>query len=135
MAEQGLALRTDVAAGLFVRAGEEILEVVFENLIENAASFSPKGSTISVTMARAGSEVRIVVEDEGPGVDPRNLERIFDRYFSHRPGAASEGNGNSHFGIGLWIVRRNVTALRGSVRAYNRQTRGLAVAVELPLMS
>lgn len=135
MAEQGLGLRTDIAAGMFVRAGEEILEVVFENLIENAASFSPKGSTISVSMVRVGDAARIVVEDEGPGVDPRNLERIFDRYFSHRPGAAAEGNGNSHFGIGLWIVQRNVTALRGTVRAVNRSSRGLAVVVELPLVS
>lgn len=134
MAEQGLGLRIDLAAGLFVRAGEEILEVVFENLIENAASFSPKGGIISVTLSRAGDEARIVVEDEGPGVDPRNLERIFDRYFSHRPGAAAESNGNSHFGIGLWIVRRNVTALRGTVRAVNRSAHGLAVTVLLPLM-
>jgi two-component system sensor histidine kinase ChvG len=135
MAEQGLALRTDIAAGMFVRAGEEILEVLFENLIENAASFSPKGGAISVTMVRIGDAARIVVEDEGPGVDPRNLERIFDRYFSHRPGVAAESNGNSHFGIGLWIVQRNVTALRGTVRAVNRSSRGLAVVVELPLMS
>lgn len=133
MAEQGLSLRIDLAAGLFVRAGEEILEVLFENLIENAASFSPKGGTITVTMSRVGDEARVVVEDEGPGVDPRNLERIFDRYFSHRPGAASESNGSSHFGIGLWIVRRNVTALNGTVRARNRSSRGLAVAVALPL--
>lgn len=134
MAEQGLTLRIDLATGLFVRAGEEILEVVFENLIENAASFSPKGGSISITLARSVSEARVLVEDEGPGVDPRNLERIFDRYFSHRPDMALESNGNSHFGIGLWIVRRNVTALGGSIKALNRTSRGLMMAVTLPLV-
>jgi two-component system, OmpR family, sensor histidine kinase ChvG len=134
MVEQGLNLRVDLASGLVVRAGEEILEVVFENLIENAASFSPKDGTISVTLVRSGHEARVLVEDEGPGVDPRNLERIFDRYFSHRPGAAADSNGNSHFGIGLWIVRRNVTALGGSVRAANRTSRGLVLSVVLPIV-
>jgi two-component system sensor histidine kinase ChvG len=134
MAEQGLSLRIDLVAGLWVRAGEEILEVVFENLIENAASFSPHGGTISVTMVRAGNEARVLVEDEGPGVDPRNLERIFDRYFSHRPKVVSDSNGNNHFGIGLWIVRRNITALGGTVRAVNRSSRGLVVSVGLPLV-
>ncbi len=136
MAEQGLTLRIDLANGLFVRAGEEILEVVFENLIENAASFSPKGGAISVTLGRSLNEARVLVEDEGPGVDPRNLERIFDRYFSHRPetATATENNGNSHFGIGLWIVRRNVTALGGTIKATNRSSRGLMMAVTLPLV-
>lgn len=134
MSEQGISLRVDLASGLFIRAGEEMIEVVFENLIENAVSFSPRGGTIAVGLSRVGNEVRVLVEDEGPGVDPRNLERIFDRYFSHRPGMAPEPNGgNSHFGIGLWIVRRNVTALGGTIRAANRATRGLVVSVVLPL--
>lgn len=134
MAEHGLNMRIDLASGLFVRGSEENLEVVFENLIENAASFSAKGGTIAVTLGRSSNEARILIEDEGPGVDPRNLERIFDRYFSHRPSTAPENNGNSHFGIGLWIVRRNITALGGSVRATNRASRGLAVTVALPLV-
>lgn len=135
MGEQGINLRVDLASNLFIRAGEEMIEVVFENLIENAMSFSPRGGTIAVTLARVGNEARVLVEDEGPGVDPRNLERIFDRYFSHRPGMTMDNNGggNSHFGIGLWIVRRNVTALGGTIRAANRTTRGLVVSVVLPL--
>jgi two-component system sensor histidine kinase ChvG len=135
MGEQGIHLRVDLASNLFIRAGEEMIEVVFENLVENAMSFSPRGGTIAVTLARVGNEARVLVEDEGPGVDPRNLERIFDRYFSHRPGMAMDtnGGGNSHFGIGLWIVRRNVTALGGTIRAANRTTRGLVVSVVLPL--
>jgi len=89
---------------------------------------------ISITLTHSISKARVLVEDEGPGVDPRNLERIFDRYFSHRPEMAMESNGNSHFGIGLWIVRRNVTALGGSIKASNRSSRGLMMAVTLPLV-
>jgi two-component system sensor histidine kinase ChvG len=133
MAEQGLSMRIDLALNLYVRGSEENLEVVFENLIENAASFSAKGATIGVTLVRSAGEAKVQIEDEGPGVDPRNLERIFDRYFSHRPGMALESNGASHFGIGLWIVKRNVTAIGGHVLAGNRASRGLAVTVTLPL--
>jgi two-component system sensor histidine kinase ChvG len=81
------------------------------------------------------------VDDEGPGVDPANLDRIFERYFSHRePGrgmpedeAAAHQAGAAHFGIGLWIVRRNIEAFGGRVRAENRPTGGLRMTVALPL--
>jgi two-component system sensor histidine kinase ChvG len=84
---------------------------------------------VSVTLDRSGDEARLVVADEGPGVDPRNFERIFDRYFVHRPGQ----DGSSHYGIGLWIVRRNVVALGGDVTVQNRGERGFVVTIALPL--
>lgn len=70
------------------------------------------------------------IADTGPGVAPENLERIFDRYFSRRQ---SEEDQAPHFGIGLWIARRNVEALGGSIRAENRAPAGLVVRVSLPL--
>jgi two-component system sensor histidine kinase ChvG len=130
MAEQGITLRMEIAPAIAVQGGEENLEVVVEHLIENAASFSPKGGVVTVNVTAAAGKARLVVEDEGPGVDPRNIERIFDRYFTHRPGT----DGSGHFGIGLWVVRRNVSALGGTVTATNRRERGLAVEVDLPLV-
>ncbi len=82
------------------------------------------------------------VEDEGPGVPGESLQRIFDRYFSDRPAPHGDGeigtvpeSFEGHFGIGLWIVRRNVEALGGTVEAANRADRGFLIRVTLPLSS
>ncbi len=145
LAERRLHMRSRIDAGLVVRASEETLETIVENLVENAVSFSPPDGTVSVRLTRTGGQgatmAELVVDDEGPGVDPANLDRIFERYFSHRePGrgmpedeAAAHQAGAAHFGIGLWIVRRNIEAFGGRVRAENRPTGGLRMTVALPL--
>ncbi|WP_255542457.1 sensor histidine kinase KdpD [Azospirillum sp. INR13] len=141
LAERRLHMRSRIDAGLVVRASEETLETIVENLVENAVSFSPADSAVSVRLTRNGRWAELVVDDEGPGVDPANLERIFERYFSHRePGrgmpedeSAAHQAGAAHFGIGLWIVRRNIDAFGGRVSAENRPTGGLRMTVMLPL--
>ncbi|SMF33698.1 two-component system, OmpR family, sensor histidine kinase ChvG [Azospirillum oryzae] len=141
LAERRLHMRSRIDAGLVVRASEETLETIVENLVENAVSFSPPEGTVSVRLTRTGAWAELVVDDEGPGVDPANLDRIFERYFSHRePGrgmpedeAAAHQAGAAHFGIGLWIVRRNIEAFGGRVLAENRPTGGLRMTVALPL--
>lgn len=145
LAERRLHMRSRIDAGLVVRASEETLETIVENLVENAVSFSPPEGTVSVRLTRSGPQgammAELVVDDEGPGVDPANLDRIFERYFSHRePGrgmpedeAAAHQAGAAHFGIGLWIVRRNIEAFGGRVRAENRPTGGLRMTAALPL--
>lgn len=162
LAERRLHLRMTVGSGIVVRASEELLETVVENVVENAISFSPPDGTLSIRLSRPAGRALLVVEDEGPGVDPANLGRIFERYFSQRetpeqavrlpapPRAGTEGEERAagaaiadadepvpsrepHFGIGLWIVRRNIEAVGGSVRAHNRETGGLHMRIELPV--
>lgn len=79
------------------------------------------------------------MDDEGPGVPEPELERIFERYYSARmessedsAGDAARNNVEHHFGIGLWIIRRNIHAIGGRVAAENRAGRGLRVVVTLP---
>ena len=125
-------LRATTEERITVRGGTDQLETVLENLIDNALSFTPPGGTVHIAVTRAGRRVRLTVTDEGPGVSPDRLDKIFDRYQSFRPEAAAS-NDAQHFGIGLWIVRRNVEAMGGSVRAENRPEGGLQVTVDLPL--
>lgn len=142
LAEKQLRLDARVDPGLVVRASADILETVVENLIENAVSFSPKDATVRVRLTRNGGKAELTVEDEGPGVDPGNLPRIFERYFSQRePGRGmpeedptGQTAAGTHFGIGLWIVRRNVEALGGRIHAENRKdVTGFRMHITLPL--
>ena len=117
-----------------VRAGHGMLEVVMQNVLENAISFSPRGGTIIVTLTANDETVELQIDDEGPGVDPAKIDYMFERYFSSRPGdvADSDVQHSAHAGLGLWIVRRNVEALGGRVSAANRIGGGLCVTVTLP---
>lgn len=123
-----------LAPDLAVVGSEEAIETVLENLLDNAVGFSPKGTTVKVTLKRAGDRARLSVEDQGPGVPPDLLPHIFERHFSTRNGHdALQDDGQPHFGLGLAIVRRNVAMLGGVVSADNGPDGGFRVVVDLPL--
>ena len=128
-------LITMIAPRLRAYANEDIMEVVIENLLENAASFTAQGGEIEVSLHADNEFAQIRVADRGPGVDPRHLGRIFDRYMSHRPAVASRSEPlqtiTHHQGLGLWIVKRNVEGLGGAVEARNRDGGGFEVIVSL----
>lgn len=119
-----------ITPDLWVVANEEMLETVIENLLDNALGFSPPGGKIGIALTEREGCAVLTVEDKGPGVPDELLEKIFERYFSRRSATATP---SSHFGIGLWVVRRNVEALGGSIHAENRVVAGLRVVVSIPL--
>jgi two-component system sensor histidine kinase ChvG len=103
---------------------------VFENLLDNALSFSPSGSTVRVELTAAPKAALITVADEGPGVPPEHLEKIFARFFSYRPGSPSS---NGHAGLGLPIAKAIVEGYGGTIEAANRPEGGARFAVRLPI--
>ncbi len=100
-------------AGIESRLGQ-----VVQNLIANAITFSKAGDTITISAQRDRDVIEIMVEDEGPGIPPRNLEKIFDRFHTERP--EEDGFGN-HSGLGLAISRQIVDAHGGTIAAKNRE--------------
>jgi two-component system sensor histidine kinase ChvG len=123
-----------------VHASPDRLAQVVENLLDNAVSFSPPGGTVAVRLAREGSEAVLTVRDQGPGIPPEHLGRIFDRFFSYRPrqgaGAAEPGARpgalGRHAGLGLAIVKAIVEGYGGSVAAANGAGGGAVLEVRLP---
>lgn len=89
---------------------------VVDNLIANARSFAPCGSTVRVTCRRLRNEVEIVVDDDGPGIRSDALERIFERFYTDRP---DHGFGQNS-GLGLSISKQIVEAHGGRIWAENR---------------
>jgi two-component system sensor histidine kinase ChvG len=99
-----------------VRGHDSRLGQVIDNLIENARSFSPQGGTVRITAKRLRNAVEITVDDDGPGIQPEAIERIFERFYTDRP---HQGFGQNS-GLGLSISRQIVEAHGGRIRAENR---------------
>jgi two-component system sensor histidine kinase ChvG len=134
-------VRLQLGAGVdkqaIVMGREGPLGQVVRNLIENARSFSPPGGEVLVSLTRVtevrGARLRITVDDQGPGVPPDKLEKIFERFYSDRPQGAKFGNNS---GLGLSIVKQIVETHRGRVWAENRiedgRIAGARFNVDLP---
>jgi two-component system, OmpR family, sensor histidine kinase ChvG len=103
--------RTYVVPGHDSRLGQ-----VMNNLIDNARSFSPKGGTVRVTCRRSGDDIAIAVEDDGPGIRPDALEKVFERFYTDRPQQSFGQNS----GLGLSISKQIVEAHGGRLTAENR---------------
>jgi two-component system, OmpR family, sensor histidine kinase ChvG len=89
---------------------------VIDNLIENARSFSPSGGIVRVVCRRLRNQLEIFVDDDGPGVPPHALDKIFERFYTDRP---HQGFGQNS-GLGLSISKQIVEAHGGSIWVENR---------------
>ena len=109
---QSRSIRLDVSVGggLSLEADPLRLEQILANLLHNAAKYTPEGGRVSVRGAREGGVISIRVEDDGLGIDPDLLPRLFDLFM--------QGNRTSSgLGIGLTLVRTLVELHGGTVRA------------------
>lgn len=131
--ERGVTIRFDRQVASLIVLGEGArLERVFENLIDNALSFSPDGGQIVLAALRDQDELIVRVEDEGPGVPDDAREAIFRRFQSVRPPSEAFGQ---HSGLGLAIARTIVEGHQGSIIVESREDRlsGARFVVRLPL--
>ncbi|MGA1797292.1 stimulus-sensing domain-containing protein [Sphingomonas sp. 4RDLI-65] len=108
------------------------LERVFENLIDNALSFSPESGLIAISIVRRNDDLVVHVEDEGPGVPEEAREEVFKRFHSVRPDSETFGQ---HSGLGLAIARTIVDGHQGAIFVESREDRigGARFVVRLPL--
>ena len=89
---------------------------VINNLVDNARSFSPTDGVVRVACRRANNAIEIVVDDDGPGIRPDALEKIFERFYTDRP----QQNFGQNSGLGLSISKQIVEAHGGRLWAENR---------------
>lgn len=103
-------------AAFTVLGNDSRLGQVINNLIDNARSFSPPGASVRVTCRRMRTDVVIMVDDDGPGVPEEATEKIFERFYTHRPHQAFGQNS----GLGLSISKQIIEAHGGRVWVENR---------------
>jgi two-component system phosphate regulon sensor histidine kinase PhoR len=106
------------------------LEQVLENLLDNAIKHGGPAAKVRVTASRDGESVQIAVEDDGPGIPPEHLPRIFERFYRVDP-ARSRDRGGA--GLGLAIVKQLVEGMGGAVTAASEPGKGCRFTVTLPV--
>jgi len=108
----------------------DYLRQVLNNLLDNALKFSPEGGVTRLHAQRKGSWVRITVCDEGVGVEPEKLERLFERFYQADGGMTRRFEG---MGLGLSLSQEIVRRHEGRIRADSEgEGKGLTVTIELP---
>jgi len=109
---------------------ESKLEQIIANLLDNAVSFSPPDSKISVISNIKKENVQLIIEDEGPGFNVKNIDKVFNRFYSNRPEKFGE-----HSGLGLNIVKNIIELHGGSIMASNQtgNKKGAKIEVLLPI--
>ena len=107
---------------------ESKLEQIVANLLDNAVSFSPSNSNISVICDIKKENAQLIIEDEGPGFNEKNIGKIFDRFYSNRPGKFGE-----HSGLGLNIVKNLIDLHGGIINATNNPSgKGAKIEIIFP---
>lgn len=125
---KGIELCIEASCSARVHGNARRLTLIFGNLLDNAICFTPRGGQVRIRACAAGEAVQVDIRDEGCGLPPGELERVFDRFYQV-PG--SEGHGG---GLGLSTVQALVRQLGGRVSLANRvDGAGLVATVMLPL--
>jgi signal transduction histidine kinase len=129
LAEAGLGLEVDVADGVGTFEGDpkRVRQVLF-NLLANAIGFSKPGVAVRVAARREGDDVVFRVADQGAGIAPEMIDKVFDRFESHSAGAHHRG-----VGLGLSIVRSLVELHGGSVSLQSAPGEGTVVTCRFPV--
>ncbi|MBL6783042.1 MAG: stimulus-sensing domain-containing protein [Alphaproteobacteria bacterium] len=124
-------------APILVRVAVDRIVQILDNLLSNAASFSPAAGEINFTISKVQDKALVTVADQGPGMPENKLEAIFDRFYSERPVDESFGQ---HSGLGLSISLKIATAHGGTLKAQNirdakGKVTGAILQLSLPLSS
>jgi two-component system sensor histidine kinase KdpD len=123
-----ITLATDTPVRLDARLAASALA----HLLENAAQYAPRGTSIDVTSEIAGTDLLLRVRDHGPGITEGDLPHVFERFFRGRSAAQARASGT---GMGLWIARGLVSAVHGRTWVENCADGGARFTMALPFVA
>jgi signal transduction histidine kinase len=126
-AERGIALSVR-ASPVWAETNLARLRQVLRAFVDNALRHTPEGGHVVIDVAREGGRARVRVTDDGEGIAPEHLPRIFDRFYR-----ADEARGRGGAGLGLSIAAELVKQLRGELRVESQHGTGTSVTLFLPL--
>jgi signal transduction histidine kinase len=130
--DRGLKLRYELPAELHLIGDADGLRRAVGNLLSNAVRLAPGSSTVTVATGRQGSWLWLAVADQGPGIAPEDLPRVFDRFWRGRQSAGPARSQQRRTGLGLAIVRQIVESHGGQVAAFSTLGEGSTFVLWLP---
>lgn len=108
-------IRESLESEDFIIKGEkQLLDALFENILENAIKYSPEESTVSINIEKEGTEIQVKIQDQGPGIDQEDLKKILSERFSRGPKIMMPGTG-----IGLSIAYQ-IASYFGATISYEK---------------
>jgi two-component system, OmpR family, phosphate regulon sensor histidine kinase PhoR len=113
----------------FVRADRRALEHVVSNLVDNAVKYAGIGRRVLLSARSDGDSVEFSVQDDGAGIEPKHLPRLFERFYRVDAGRSRDAGGT---GLGLAIVKHLVESMQGAVSVRSEVGRGTTFVVRLP---
>jgi two-component system phosphate regulon sensor histidine kinase PhoR len=128
-ADKGIRLASLIPEGITVSADLMKLEQVLVNLLDNALKYTPSGGTVTVSATEEGTMVRVAVADSGIGIPPRDIPRIFERFYRVDEARTRDQGGT---GLGLAIVKHIVQLHGGSVTVESTPGKGSTFSFTLP---
>lgn len=128
VATYGITVKRELTEATVV-GDQEKIESIFDNLLSNAIKYSPEGGQIDVKLGRDSGRAIVDVRDQGPGIDPRERDKVFEAFFQGRTSARGKVKGS---GLGLSIAHAYVRLHKGTIEVM-ASNRGAHIRVALPL--
>jgi two-component system phosphate regulon sensor histidine kinase PhoR len=129
--EKQIVVSNEIAADLpSARADRQAIEQVFTNLLDNAVKYCGPGAQVKLRATRAETTLRVEISDTGPGIEPRHLPRLFERFYRVDSGRSRDMGGT---GLGLSIVKHLVEAMNGAIGVESVPGRGSTFWFTLPI--
>jgi len=129
--DKEITITTDMADGLPRFSGDRGgMEALFVNLISNAIKYTPKEGNIQISLHRAGKDIRFKVVDNGIGIPPEDVDRVFEKFYRIKTEQTRSVSGS---GLGLSIVKGIVDAHNGSIHVESEVGKGTTFIVSLPV--
>lgn len=128
--DQSHEIKCELSDNMLFEGDYGQIKRLFANLIDNAMDYSPEGSTIYIEGQIENDHYVIKIEDEGIGIDQKNIEQIFSRFVRVD---STRSNESQHFGLGLSIVKSIVTAHKGEIRCESILGEGTTFTLFFPI--
>ena len=120
-------LDTQIPDRVTISADQELLELVWNNLLSNAFKFTPAGGQVRLCLRQLDQQVAVTIQDTGCGISPNTQSHIFEKFYQGDTSHATQGNG-----LGLALVRRVVDICQGSIQLTSAPDQGTTFTITLP---